>query len=147
MNDVLSSCNTTENKDTPKKKWQFWIDRGGTFTDIVAQKPDSSVVTHKLLSVNPERYSDAATHGIKELLGLKADDAIPGDLVDVVKMRTTVGTNALLERKGEPTVLAVTKGFRDLLRIAYQNRPNLFDLQISGFLFSFQNWLIYKFTQ
>jgi 5-oxoprolinase (ATP-hydrolysing) len=112
------------------KKWQFWIDRGGTFTDIVAQKPDSSVVTHKLLSVNPERYSDAATHGIKELLGLKADDAIPGDLVDVVKMGTTVGTNALLERKGEPTVLAVTKGFRDLLRIAYQNRPNLFDLQI-----------------
>ncbi|MEK9828794.1 MAG: hydantoinase/oxoprolinase family protein, partial [Rhodospirillales bacterium] len=112
------------------KKWQFWIDRGGTFTDIVAQKPDSSVVTYKLLSVNPERYSDAATHGIKELLGLKADDAIPGDLVDVVKMGTTVGTNALLERKGEPTVLAVTKGFRDLLRIAYQNRPNLFDLQI-----------------
>jgi len=112
------------------KKWQFWIDRGGTFTDIVAQKPDSSVVTHKLLSVNPERYSDAATHGIKELLGLKADDAIPGDLVDVVKMGTTVGTNALLERKGEPTVLAVTKGFRDLLRIAYQNRPKLFDLQI-----------------
>ena len=115
---------------TSTKKWQFWIDRGGTFTDIVAQKPDSSVVTHKLLSVNPERYSDAATHGIKELLGLKADDAIPGDLVDVVKMGTTVGTNALLERKGEPTVLAVTKGFRDLLRIAYQNRPNLFDLEI-----------------
>ncbi len=80
----MSSSENTMDSEASTKKWQFWIDRGGTFTDIVAQKPDSSVVTHKLLSVNPERYSDAATHGIKELLGLKADDAIPGDLVDVV---------------------------------------------------------------
>ncbi|MEL0091487.1 MAG: hydantoinase/oxoprolinase N-terminal domain-containing protein [Rhodospirillales bacterium] len=115
---------------TSKKRWQFWIDRGGTFTDIVAQKPDGRIITHKLLSVNPERYSDAATQGIRDLLGLLEGAPIPGDLIDVVKMGTTVGTNALLERKGEPTVLAVTKGFRDLLRIAYQNRPKLFDLQI-----------------
>ena len=113
-----------------QNKWQFWIDRGGTFTDIVARKPDGAVVTHKLLSVNPERYADAATQGIRDLLGLTGDEAIPGDAIDAVKMGTTVGTNALLERKGEPTVLAITAGFRDLLRIAYQNRPRLFDLEI-----------------
>ncbi len=106
--------------------WQFWIDRGGTFTDIVASRPDGSLVTHKLLSENPERYRDAALQGIRDLLGLAADEPIPGERIDVVKMGTTVATNALLERKGERTVLLTTAGFRDGLRIGYQNRPDLF---------------------
>ncbi len=114
----------------PDKRWQFWIDRGGTFTDIVAKKPDGSLVTHKLLSENPEQYRDAAVAGIRHLLGLKAGQAIRADVVDCVKMGTTVATNALLERKGEPTLLVTTRGFRDALRIAYQNRPRLFDRQI-----------------
>lgn len=113
-----------------KQKWQFWIDRGGTFTDIVARNPDGETVAHKLLSVNPERYQDAATQGIRELLEVPEGQPIPADVIDAVKMGTTVGTNALLERKGERTLLAVTSGFRDLLRIAYQNRPRLFDLEI-----------------
>ncbi|GGY04948.1 5-oxoprolinase [Massilia dura] len=110
--------------------WQFWIDRGGTFTDIVARRPDGALLTHKLLSENPGRYSDAALAGIRHLLGMAADDAIPAGLVGAVKMGTTVATNALLERKGEPTVLAITRGFGDALRIAYQNRPRLFDRHI-----------------
>ncbi len=114
----------------PDQRWQFWIDRGGTFTDIVAKKPDGSLVTHKLLSENPEQYRDAAVAGIRHLLGLKAGEAIRADVVDCVKMGTTVATNALLERKGEPTLLVTTRGFRDALRIAYQNRPRLFDRQI-----------------
>ncbi len=114
----------------PDKRWQFWIDRGGTFTDIVAKKPDGSLVTHKLLSENPEQYRDAAVAGIRHLLGLKAGQAIRADVVDCVKMGTTVATNALLERKGEPTLLVTTRGFRDALRIAYQNRPRLFDRHI-----------------
>src|SRR4051812_33927790 len=102
-------------------KWQFWIDRGGTFTDIVARKPDGTLATHKLLSENPERYADAAVHGVRELLGL-SPDAHPGAaLIDVVKMGTTVATNALLERTGERTLLVITRGFHDALRIAYQN--------------------------
>ncbi|TAG47582.1 MAG: 5-oxoprolinase [Betaproteobacteria bacterium] len=107
-------------------QWQFWIDRGGTFTDIVAKKPSGELITHKLLSENPERYQDAAVQGVRELLGLKAGEAIPADRVEAVKMGTTVATNALLERKGERTLLVVTKGFRDQLRIAYQDRPKLF---------------------
>jgi 5-oxoprolinase (ATP-hydrolysing) len=110
--------------------WQFWIDRGGTFTDIVARRPDGSLVTHKLLSENPEQYRDAAVAGIRHLLGLPPDAAIPVGRIEVVKMGTTVATNALLERKGEPTALAITRGFRDALRIAYQNRPRLFDRHI-----------------
>src|SRR5438105_15890786 len=110
--------------------WQFWIDRGGTFTDVVARRPDGSIVTHKLLSENPERYRDAALAGIRHLLGLGAGDAIPGAQIEAVKMGTTVATNALLERKGEPTVLFITRGFRDALRIAYQNRPRLFERHI-----------------
>ena len=106
--------------------WQFWIDRGGTFTDIVARRPDGSLATHKLLSDNPERYRDAAVQGIRELLGLAPGAPIPADAIDAVKMGTTVATNALLERKGERTALVVTKGFADALRIAYQNRPKLF---------------------
>jgi 5-oxoprolinase (ATP-hydrolysing) len=107
-------------------RWQFWIDRGGTFTDIVARRPDGSLVTHKLLSENPERYRDAAVHGIRELLGVPIGSAIPEGLIDVVKMGTTVATNALLERKGERTLLLITQGFGDALRIAYQHRPKLF---------------------
>ncbi|HEX4780583.1 MAG TPA: hydantoinase/oxoprolinase family protein, partial [Usitatibacter sp.] len=110
--------------------WQFWIDRGGTFTDVVARKPDGSIVTHKLLSENPGRYRDAAIAGIRELLGVGAGQAIPVERIGAVKMGTTVATNALLERKGEPTVLFITRGFRDQLRIAYQNRPRIFDRHI-----------------
>ena len=113
-----------------EKKWQFWIDRGGTFTDIVAKRPDGQLVTHKLLSDNPEHYRDAAVAGIRHLLGLAANAPITAALVECVKMGTTVATNALLERKGEPTLLVTTQGFRDALRIAYQNRPRLFDRRI-----------------
>jgi 5-oxoprolinase (ATP-hydrolysing) len=111
-------------------KWRFWIDRGGTFTDVVARRPDGGLEALKLLSENPERYRDAAVEGIRRLLGLAAGEAIPGDDIEVVKMGTTVATNALLERRGERTALFVTRGFRDALRIAYQNRPRLFDRHI-----------------
>ncbi len=111
-------------------RWQFWIDRGGTFTDIVAKRPDGSLTTHKLLSENPEQYKDAAVAGIRHLLGLKPGEPVTPALVECVKMGTTVATNALLERKGEPTLLVTTRGFRDALRIAYQNRPRLFDRHI-----------------
>ncbi|GAB3452985.1 hydantoinase B/oxoprolinase family protein [Massilia terrae] len=110
--------------------WQFWIDRGGTFTDIVARRPDGRLATHKLLSENPEQYRDAAVAGIRHLLDLAAGEPVPARRVEAVKMGTTVATNALLERKGEPTALAITRGFRDALRIAYQNRPRLFDRHI-----------------
>ncbi|WP_321950622.1 hydantoinase B/oxoprolinase family protein [Paraburkholderia bannensis] len=115
---------------TPSR-WQFWIDRGGTFTDIVARRPDGTLTTHKLLSENPEQYRDAAVAGIRHLLGLAADEPITPRDVEMVKMGTTVATNALLERKGEPVALVTTRGFRDVLRIAYQNRPRLFDLDIA----------------
>jgi 5-oxoprolinase (ATP-hydrolysing) len=111
-------------------RWQFWIDRGGTFTDIVAKRPDGTLTTHKLLSENPEQYKDAAVAGIRHLLGLKRGEPVTPDVVECVKMGTTVATNALLERKGEPTLLVTTRGFRDALRIAYQNRPRLFDRNI-----------------
>lgn len=113
--------------------WQFWIDRGGTFTDIVARRPDGVLLAHKVLSedtATPPRYRDAAVAGIRELLGLGPEDAIPGERIDVVRMGTTVATNALLERKGEPTALVITRGFGDALRIGYQNRPRLFDRRI-----------------
>ncbi|MCE2968663.1 MAG: 5-oxoprolinase, partial [Burkholderiales bacterium] len=111
-------------------RWQFWIDRGGTFTDIVARRPDGTLVTHKLLSENPEQYRDAAIAGIRHLLGVAPGAPIPVERIEAVKMGTTVATNALLERKGEPTLLVITQGFRDALRIAYQNRPRLFDRRI-----------------
>src|SRR5690606_38249051 len=109
--------------------WQLWIDRVGTFTDIVARRPDGSLIAHKLLSENPGRYRDAAVAGIRELLGLAPDGAIP-PVIDAVKMGTTVATNALLERKGDRVLLVVTRGFADALRIAYQNRPDIFARQI-----------------
>ena len=107
-------------------RWQFWIDRGGTFTDVVAKRPDGQIVIHKLLSENPEQYQDAPVQGIREVMGIAADEPIPAAQIEVIKMGTTVATNALLERKGDRTVLAITKGFRDALRIGYQNRPNIF---------------------
>jgi 5-oxoprolinase (ATP-hydrolysing) len=106
--------------------WEFWIDRGGTFTDVIGRKPDGALVTHKLLSENPEAYRDAAVHGIRHLLGLPPGAAIPSERINAVKMGTTVATNALLERKGERTLLLVTRGFRDALRIGYQARPKIF---------------------
>ena len=115
-------------------RWQFWIDRGGTFTDVVGKRPDGALVTHKLLSESPGQYRDAAVAGIRHLLeahgGMTEQGARWTDAIDVVKMGTTVATNALLERKGERTVLVTTRGFRDALRIAYQNRPRLFERRI-----------------
>lgn len=110
--------------------WQIWIDRGGTFTDLVAKTPDGALITYKLLSENPEQYEDAALHGIREMMGLEPGAAIPPGTLQAVKMGTTVATNALLERKGDRTALVVTKGFGDALRIGYQNRPRLFDMNI-----------------
>ncbi|MEO0351343.1 MAG: hydantoinase B/oxoprolinase family protein [Cyanobacteria bacterium P01_A01_bin.15] len=107
-------------------RWQFWIDRGGTFTDIVARRPDGQLQVHKLLSENPGRYADAPIQGMREVLGLAPDQPFPTEHIEVVKMGTTVATNALLERQGDPTVLLITQGFGDALRIGYQNRPDIF---------------------
>jgi len=112
------------------KKWQFWIDRGGTFTDIVAQSPQGQIITHKLLSECPSQYQDAALHGIRACLNLPNSQAIPTDKIASVRMGTTVATNALLEHKGEPLLLVTNKGFKDALRIGYQQRPDLFALAI-----------------
>ena len=109
-----------------KGRWQIWIDRGGTFTDLVAATPTGEIRSHKLLSENPERYRDAAIQGIRDLLSVPPGTSIPAEAIEAVKMGTTVATNALLERKGDRTLLAITAGFRDALRIAYQNRPRLF---------------------
>ncbi|NBO21157.1 MAG: 5-oxoprolinase, partial [Rhodobacteraceae bacterium] len=111
-------------------KWDIWIDRGGTFTDIVARAPDGRLITKKLLSENPERYADAAVQGVREVLGLGPDAPLPRGAVATVKMGTTVATNALLERKGAKVLLLVTAGFADLPRIGTQARPRLFDLHI-----------------
>ena len=125
MNDAVT--NETPGLDA---KWQFWIDRGGTFTDLVARRPDGTLVTHKLLSENPARYPDAAIQGIRDMLGMEPGEPLPAARIDAVKMGTTVATNALLERQGEPTLLVVTRGFHDALRIGYQTRPDLFALDI-----------------
>jgi 5-oxoprolinase (ATP-hydrolysing) len=111
-------------------RWEFWIDRGGTFTDIVARRPDGRLIAHKLLSDNPRAYRDAAVAGIRQLLGLGPQEKIPAYQIGSVRLGTTVATNALLERTGEPTVLVITEGFADALRIAYQNRPRIFDRRI-----------------
>ena len=111
-------------------RWQFWIDRGGTFTDIVALRPDGTLIAHKLLSENPGHYEDAALAGIRDLLGVSRNAPLPSERIAAVKMGTTIATNALLERKGEPTALFITRGFRDALRIAYQDRPRIFDRHI-----------------
>ena len=111
--------------------WNFWIDRGGTFTDVVGRMPDGTLVTHKLLSDNPRQYPDAAVQGIRDLLKLTPGQPIPLDQIDTVKMGTTVATNALLERQGEPTLFVTTAGFADVLRIGYHTRPDLFALNIN----------------
>jgi 5-oxoprolinase (ATP-hydrolysing) len=114
----------------PGGRWEFWVDRGGTFTDIVARTPDGEIRAHKLLSSNPDAYRDAAVRGIRDLLGVAPGEPLPAGQIQAVRMGTTVATNALLERVGEPTVLVITKGFRDALRIAYQARPRIFDRHI-----------------
>ncbi len=111
-------------------RWDFWIDRGGTFTDIVGRSPDGSLIAHKLLSENPEAYRDAAVQGIRELLGLNPGEPVPAGAIGAVKMGTTVATNALLERKGERTLLVTTRGFRDALAIGYQARADIFAKKI-----------------
>jgi 5-oxoprolinase (ATP-hydrolysing) len=115
---------------TRSQLWDFWIDRGGTFTDVVGRRPDGSLTAHKLLSENPEAYADAAVQGIRDLLGLKSGEPIPPGKVGAVKMGTTVATNALLERKGDRTLLLITRGFRDALKIGYQARPKIFAREI-----------------
>ena len=107
-------------------KWQFWIDRGGTFTDVVALTPQGKIITHKLLSENPEHYQSAPIEGIRRILEIPQDSPIPTGEIEVIKMGTTVATNALLERKGTPVVLVTNQGFKDILRIGYQNRPDIF---------------------
>ena len=116
--------------DSSDDKWEFWIDRGGTFTDVVARRPGGELLVHKLLSENPERYRDSSVQGIKDVLGIDSHQSIPVENIAAVKMGTTVATNALLEREGEPTLFVTTKGFGDALRIGYQNRPDLFALNI-----------------
>src|SRR5207248_5339393 len=106
--------------------WDFWIDRGGTFTDVIGRRPDNTLVAHKLLSEHPRAYADAAVQGIRDLLGLPPAEPIPATKIGAIKMGTTVATNALLERNGERTLLLITKGFRDALRIGYQARPKIF---------------------
>src|ERR1700719_2665099 len=113
-----------------RKGWQFWVDRGETFTDIVGRTPDGSLCTAKLLSDNPGQYPDAAVEGVRRLLALEPDEPIPPDQIESIKMGTTVPTNALLERKGVRTALLINRGFADLLRIGTQQRPRLFDLRI-----------------
>jgi len=121
MNNTASATNST---------WQFWVDRGGTFTDLIAKDPKGVLHTHKLLSENPEQYSDAAIAGIRYFLGLSKSEEIPSETIKSVKMGTTVATNALLERKGDDVALLTNKGFKNALQIGYQNRPDIFALEI-----------------
>ena len=111
-------------------RWDFWIDRGGTFTDVIGRDPDGNLHPRKLLSENPEAYRDAAVQGIRDLLGVPAGAPIPSHRIGDVKMGTTVATNALLERKGDRVLLLITRGFRDALKIAYQARPDIFAKEI-----------------
>jgi len=111
-------------------KWDFWIDRGGTFTDVIGRDPDGRLHQRKLLSESPEAYRDAGIQGIRDLLGVASDERIPSEKIGEVKMGTTVATNALLERKGDRVLLLITRGFRDALRIAHQARPDIFAKEI-----------------
>ena len=114
----------------PLQKWQFYIDRGGTFTDIVAKTSQGKIIVHKLLSENPEQYQDAPIQGIRDLMDVGRNQPIPTSQIEVVKMGTTIATNALLERKGDRVLLLINKGFKDALQIGYQNRPDIFARQI-----------------
>src|SRR5690606_12552109 len=111
-------------------QWHFWIDRGGTFTDVIGRDPEGRLHALKVLSENPGAYEDAALEGIRRLLGVGSRDPIPAERIASVKMGTTVATNALLERKGEPTILVITKGLKDQLEIGYQARPDIFAKKI-----------------
>ncbi|RFF27681.1 MULTISPECIES: hydantoinase B/oxoprolinase family protein [unclassified Wenzhouxiangella] len=124
------SADSTDAEPNPAARWQFWIDRGGTFTDVIARTPDGELRAAKLLSENPDHYDDAAIEGVRRMLELGADAAIPDERIEHVRMGTTVATNALLERKGEATALITTRGFRDALRIGHQSRPDIFALDI-----------------
>src|SRR6187399_2926115 len=112
------------------ENWDFWIDRGGTFTDIIGRDPAGQLHPRKLLSENPEAYRDAAIQGVRSLLGIAGGEPIPAGRIGEIKMGTTVATNALLERKGDRVLLLITKGFRDALKIAYQARPDIFAKEI-----------------
>lgn len=122
--------NSIQNNKRTEAKWDFWVDRGGTFTDIVARTPEGILKAHKLLSENPEAYPDAAIQGIRDLMGIAQDESIPSNHISTVKMGTTVATNALLERKGDRVLFLTNKGFADALEIGYQARPRLFDREI-----------------
>ena len=111
-------------------RWDFWIDRGGTFTDIVARTPNGEIQARKVLSENPDAYEDAALEGIRQFLGIETTAPIPAERIASVKMGTTVATNALLERKGDATLLVITQGFKDQLEIGYQERPDIFAKEI-----------------
>jgi len=127
----MPGSRVAETPDTSRAEgWRFWIDRGGTFTDVVARPPGGGLRTHKLLSEDPARYGDAAVEGVRRLMGLGGDEPIPAELVAEVRMGTTVATNALLEREGSPTLYVTTRGFGDALRIGYQDRPDIFALDI-----------------
>src|SRR5262245_26659999 len=110
----------------PMDTWDFWIDRGGTFTDVIGRAPNGELTAHKLLSENPEAYRDAAVQGIRDILGVPPDAPVPRARIGSIKMGTTVATNALLERRGARTLLITTRGFRDALKIGYQARPRIF---------------------
>ncbi|MBX8802952.1 5-oxoprolinase [Ochrobactrum sp. MR28] len=110
--------------------WDFWIDRGGTFTDVIGRDPQGVLHARKVLSENPSAYKDAAVQGIRLHLGLETGEPVPTGAIGEVRMGTTVATNALLERKGEKLALVTTKGFRDALRIGYQERKNIFATEI-----------------
>src|ERR1043166_9509807 len=127
---ILCGCGMAGMMDPTEATCDFWIDRGGTFTDVAGRRPDGTLVAHKLLSENPEAYRDAAVQGIRDLLGLKPGERITAGRIGAVKMGTTVATNALLERKGERALLVTTRGFRDALKIGYQARPKIFARQI-----------------
>jgi len=124
------SGSRSQSEATPDRRWSFWLDRGGTFTDVIARTPDGELRATKLLSENPDHYDDAAVEGIRRMLELGDDEAIPDERIEHVRMGTTVATNALLERKGERTALVTTHGFRDALKIGHQSRPDIFALDI-----------------
>ncbi len=126
MTNLAGPANSADSRE----KWEFWIDRGGTFTDVVARSPDGTLKVAKLLSENRAAYRDAAVAAIRQLMNVPADAPVPSAQIEAVKMGTTVATNALLERKGDRTLLLITRGFRDALKIGYQARPDIFAKKI-----------------
>ena len=119
-----------------ENKWEIWIDRGGTFTDVIGRDSHGNVQTVKLLSENSKQYPDAALEGIRRIVGSEEDFSLSVDKIHSVKIGTTLATNSLLERTGEKVLLVTTKGFKDVLRIGYQNRPDLFAIDIICLLYT-----------